>query len=208
MAAAVGKVARYLHAELVASTAGLDVRWRLDRQRLREDAQFDGLYCLLTNQPRAAAGRRAVFRAYKDQSAVEGRFRVLKQPPLQVRPLWLHQPRRLESLVFVVLVALFLFALIEREARRVVRASGQPFAGVRAEGRDKLPITAACLLELFAPLTVVKQQLRLAGAVIDLVTPATLSPPQAQVLARLGLPRPNEYLHASVTCHPAEGCGK
>lgn len=208
VAAAVAKVERYLQAELVASAEGLDVRWRLDRQRLREDAQFDGLYCLLTNQPRAAAGRRAVFRAYKDQSAVEGRFRVLKQPPIQVRPLWLHQPRRLESLVFVIMVALLLFALIEREARRVVRASGQPFAGVRAEGRDTLPVTATCLLELFAPLTVVKQQLRLAGEVVDLVTPATLSPPQAQVLARLGLPRPNEYLHATVTCHPAEGCGK
>jgi Domain of unknown function (DUF4277) len=208
VAAAVAKVERYLHAEVVATAGGPDVRWRLDRQRLREDAQFDGLYCLLTNQPGAVAGRRAVFRAYKDQSQVEGRFRGLKQPPLQVRPLWLHQPRRLESLVFVVLVALFLFALIEREARRVVRESGRVFSGVRAEGRDKLTITATCLVELFAPLTVVKQHLRLAGEVVELVTPATLSPPQAQVLARLGLPPPNEYLHATVTCHPAERCGK
>jgi transposase len=85
----------------------VDVRWHLHHAQLREQAQFDGLYCLLTNLS-AAAPLRAVFHHYKDQSLVEGRFRAVKQPPLQVRPLWLHQPQRIESLVFVVMVALVL----------------------------------------------------------------------------------------------------
>ena len=73
-----------------------------------------------------------------------------------MRPLWLHQPQRIESLVFVVMVALFLFALIEREARRVVRQSGQVFTGLRAEGRDHLRVTSTQLVEAFAPRTLVK----------------------------------------------------
>ncbi len=199
---AVAKVARYLRLEVTDGPRGLELRWQLDRERLREDEVFDGLYCLLTNQPEGEASRPEVFRQYKAQSNVEGRFRGVKHPPLQVRPLWLHQPKRIESLLFVVMVALFLFALIEREARRVVRESGQVFAGLRAEGRDKLPVTAERLLEAFAPLSLVKQRLRLGTETVELVTPATLSPIQEQILDRLGLMKPDAYLQPTITSYP------
>jgi hypothetical protein len=169
---------------------------------LREDAPFDGLYSLLTNLTPAAAPARTIFRRYKDQSLVEGRFRAVKHPPLQVRPLWLHQPQRIESLVFVVMVALFVFALIEREARRAVQQSGQPFTGLRAEGRDHLPVTSTQLIAAFAPLSLVTQRLRVADAVVDLRTPTTLTPIQAQILQRLRLPPPTAYLHPSITPYP------
>ncbi len=202
VAAAVAKVERYLQAEVIETATGLDVRWHLDHQHLHADAEVDGLYCVLTNEPAATVTQHAVFAAYKDQSTVEGRFRVIKTPPIQARPIWLHQPHRIESLVFVVMVALFLFALIEREARRVVQESGQVFTGVRPEGRDHLPITATCLLDVFAPLALIKQRLRVGDTVVDVVTPASLSPPQAQVLDRLGLLWPVQYIHAAVTPYP------
>jgi transposase len=199
---AVARVARYLRVEVTDGPPGLELRWQLDHERLREDEIFDGIYCLVTNQPEENASRQEVFRAYKAQSKVEGRFRGVKHPPLQVRPLWLHQPKRIESLLLVVMVALFLFALIEREARRVVRETGQVFTGLRPEGRDKLPVTAERLLEVFAPLGLVKQRLRLGTEVVELFTPATLSPIQAQILDRLGLMKPDAYLHPTITPHP------
>ncbi len=202
VAQAVAKVARYLQVEVTASSQRLALHWHLDREQLREDARFDGIYCLLTNQPEVDASRQEVFRAYKAQSKVEGRFRGVKHPPLQVRPLWLHQPKRIESLLFVVMVALFLFALIEREARRVVQETGQVFTGLRPEGRDKLPVTAERLFEVFAPLTLVKQRLRLGTEIVDLFTPATLSPIQAQILNRLKLIKPDAYLHPTITSYP------
>lgn len=203
VAAAVARVGRYLRAEVREADGRCSVHWRLDHARLREDAVFDGIYCLLTNCTAAQRDTRAVFRAYKGESAIEGRFRAVKQPPIQVRPLWLHQPRRIESLVFVAMVALFLFALIEREARRVVQASGRFFTGLRPEGRDKLPVTAARLFEVFAPLSLIKQRLPVDGTVTDVLTPATLSPIQAQILDRLGLIRPESYLHPAITPHPS-----
>ena len=201
-AQAVAKVSRYLQVEVTEGDQGLALHWQLDQKQLREDELFDGIYCLLTNQTEADASRQEVFGAYKAQSKVEGRFRSVKHPPLQVRPLWLHQPKRVESLLFVVMVALFLFALIEREARRVVQASGQVFTGLRPEGRDKLPVTAERLFEVFAPLSLVKQRLRLGPEMVGLVTPATLTPIQAQILDRLQLLQPDAYLQPTVTPYP------
>ncbi len=143
-----------------------------------------------------------MFAAYKDQIQVEQRFRVTKHPPLQVRPVWLHQPKRIASLIFVVMVALFLFALIEREARRVVQASGQVFIGLRAEGRDHLPVTARALLDAFAPLGLIQQRLRVGVEVVTVSAPTTLTAIQVQVLDRLTLMKPEAYLQPTFTPHP------
>jgi transposase len=196
------RVRPYLHATVSSTPQGLDVRWHLDRTRLREEAQFDGIYSVVTNLAPAEATSLEIFRLYKEQSQVERRFRAVKHPPLQVRPLWLHQPQRIESLVFVVLVALFLFALVEREARQVVQQSGQVFTGLRPEGRDHLPVTSEQLVAAFAPLTLVKQRLRVGDEVVDVLTPTTLSPIQAQILERLALMKPDIYLQPSITPHP------
>ena len=207
VAEAVAKGERYLRVTVVDAEHGLDVRWTLDHNQLAVDACFDGIYCLLTNETTAAADTPAVLRAYKEQSKVERRFRAVKQPPIQVRPLWLHQPQRIASLIFVVMVALYLFALIEREARRVVRETGAVFTGLRPDKRDHLPVTAERLIEVLTPLSLIKQRLRIGDDVVETRTTATLSPIQAQILDRLGLPRPDTYLHPSITSTPLEGCG-
>jgi transposase len=202
-AEAIARVAAFVHVSVTTSAQGLQLSWQLDHARLREEAQYDGLYSLLTNLRGQQAQSRTIFRHYKEQAVVEGRFKAFKHLPLQVRPLWLHQPQRLESLIFVVLVALFLFALIEREARRAVQQSGQVFVGLRAEGRDHLPVTSTQLLAAFAPLSLVKQRLRVADDRVDLLTPTTLTPIQAQILQRLHLPPPAVYLQPSITPYPA-----
>jgi transposase len=202
VADAVRKVRDYVQATVIEAPRGLAIRWGLDRARLREAAECDGIYALVTNLAPAEATAQGVFQEYKGQIQVERRFRVVKHLPLQIRPLWLHQPHRIESLVFVVMVALFLFALLEREARRVVRDSGQVFTGLRPEGRDQVPVTAERVFEVFAPLSLVKQCLRVGTALIETLTPATLSPIQAQLLDRLGLLPPVCYLQPSVTPHP------
>jgi hypothetical protein len=63
-------------------------------------------------------------------------------------------------------------------------------------------VTSAQLVEAFAPLTLVKQRLQVGPGVVAVLTPTTLSPPQAQILERLGLMTPDVYLHPTVTLHP------
>ena len=108
----------------------------------------------------------------------------------------------------MVLVALFRFALIEREARREVAQSGQVFADLPPEGRDHRPVTTAQLLAACAPLSLVKQRLRVGDEVVDVLTPTTHTPIQAQILQRLQLPPPTAYVQPSSTPCPPEGCGK
>jgi hypothetical protein len=62
--------------------------------------------------------------------------------------------------------------------------------GLRPEGRDHLPVTGAQLVAAFAPLSLITQRLRMGDEVVDLLTLTTLSPVQAQILARLGLMTP------------------
>jgi transposase len=201
VAAACAKVERYLNVTIAAVPQGFSVSWRLNRPALSEDAQFDGVYCLLTNDTTPTASVHRVFHDYKGQAKVEGRFRAVKAPPIQIRPVWLHQPQRIASLVFVVMVALFVFALIEREARRVVQHSGEPFRGVRPDRRDRLPITTPVLFDAFHSLTLLKQRLRVSDEIHDLVTPTTLNWVQIAILDRLGLVKPDAYLQPVISLH-------
>ena len=74
--------------------------------------------------------------------------------------------------------------------------------GARARGGrlDQLP--SAVARAAFAPLTLVKQRLRIGDARVDLLTPATLTPMQAQILPRLQLPPPTAYVQPSLTPYP------
>lgn len=197
VAAAIAKVAGYLTVSIDETAQGIAVSWRLNPQALAEEACFDGIYALLTNDTGIDASLHRVFHAYKGQPKVEGRFRALKSLPVQIRPLWLHQPKRIASLIFVVMVALFVFALIEREARRVVEGSGTSFAGIRPDRRDHLPVTTAVLFEAFSSLTLVKQRIQVGDQTHDLIVPTTLHWVQLAILERLRLPKPDDYLHTA-----------
>jgi len=185
------------------SAPTITVSWRLNHAALTEDAGFDGIYGLLTNDTSPEASLHRVFHDYKGQPKVEGRFHAIKALPIQVRPLWLHQPKRIASLIFVVMIALFIFALIEREARRAVRATGEPFRGVRPDGRDQLPITTPVLFDAFQSLTLVTQRLRVGDEIHDIVVPTTLNWVQRAILDRLGLITPDSYLQPVITLHPS-----
>ncbi len=203
VAVALAKVERYLSVTIAEVPPGLTLSWRLNRPALAEDAPFDGVYCLLTNDTTLTASVHRVFHDYKGQAKVEGRFRAVKALPIQIRPVWLHQPTRIASLIFVVMVALFVFALIEREARRVVQQTGEPFRGVRPDHRDQLPITTPVLFEAFHSLTLLKQRLRVSDEIHDLVTPTTLTWVQLAILNRLGLVKPDAYLQPVISLHPS-----
>ena len=61
-----------------------------------------------------------VWRLFKGQDDTEKQFQVLKSP-LTVRPIFLHTGRRIEGLVFVTLVALWVWSLCERYLARLAR---------------------------------------------------------------------------------------
>jgi len=57
---------------------------------------------------------REVFEGYKSQSSVEGGFRFLKDPLFFVSSLFLKKPSRIEALLMVMTLALFVYTIAQR----------------------------------------------------------------------------------------------
>ncbi|MGH3104037.1 MAG: IS1634 family transposase, partial [Gaiellaceae bacterium] len=86
-----------------------------ESEAIAEAERLDGRYCLVSNDNTLSADQ--LFAAYKRQHLVEGRFADFKGP-LAVRPVFLHNNRRIAALVGVISLALLLYGLVERTVRR------------------------------------------------------------------------------------------
>ena len=151
--------------------------WR-DEQAIAEASATDGIYALATNLPgRLSAGR--LLRLYKEQSIVERRHRDLKGP-LRVRPIFLQNVDRIDSLLSVVGLALLVFGLIEADLRRTLGEAGE-LDGLLPEGRPARP-TGRNVLAAFQGLGLTYGR---EGIVLDRLT-AT----QRRILELLGVPIP------------------
>lgn len=173
-----------------AQLAPLRLKWTLNRKRLQAEAQWDGVYSVLTNLPEETHAASAVLEIYKDQHQVEGRFRDLNQLPVRVRPLWLKRPDRLETLVFLIMLAVLVFALIERQVRRAIAQTGQKITGLMPEKRDTITPKGGRLLKAFDSLSVVKIE---QGHRVRYLL-SELSSVQRQIIQALGLAELSTYL--------------
>jgi len=90
--------------------------WWFDQDAIDAEAATDGWYALLTNLDASITAGEVLLR-YKGQEAVERRYGNLKGP-LAVAPMFLKNNRRIAALITVISLALLVFCLIEREARR------------------------------------------------------------------------------------------
>ena len=113
---------------------------------------------------------------FKRQEVVERRFKVVKGP-VQIRPIFLHKQERIEGLIFVAMIALLIYTILEMLCRR----AGQQ-------------ITARQVLEKFERLGAVYLQFS-DGSVLKL--PSALTPFQGQLIELLRFPGPEDYLRPS-----------
>jgi transposase len=115
--------------------------WHFDQDVLDTQAKADGWYALITNQDPAKADAAAVFLAYKGQPQVERRYSELKGP-LAVAPLFLHSNKRIAALLHVLMLALLIYSLIERQVRRALEREGSPdgrMTGLYPDNRRERP---------------------------------------------------------------------
>ena len=96
--------------------AALKFSYSYDAARAEEDAQYDGVYAIMTNLPPESHSTDEVFTSFKEQHHIETSHHQWKAP-IRLRPLFLKKIRRLESLVFVQFLALMCFYLVQRSYR-------------------------------------------------------------------------------------------
>jgi len=122
--------------------------WHFDQAALDAEAATDGWYALLTNLPKSVTAEQALAR-YKNQPGTsERRYHDLKGP-LAVAPMFLHANRRMTALIGVICLALLIYCLAERQARRNLAPAIKP-DGLYV-GRAAKP-TASLIFTTLAPL--------------------------------------------------------
>jgi transposase len=157
--------------ELSGTDRQLHLTFAIDRTALAQAQALDGKYLLGTNAPDLSASQALTL--FKAQDAAEKSNRTLKGP-LRIRPLYLQTDQRIESLVFITLLALLVRVLLQLRCRR---------AG--------LSVSVDRLLAAFASVAATELFFVDGSSLCQL---APLSAFQQQVLAALHFPSPSRYL--------------
>jgi transposase len=131
---------------------GFHLTWRINPQKLQRLKQLEGVYVLKTNLPSKRCPTAKALSTYKEQSQVERRFHHFKGP-LAVAPMFLEKPERMAGLLCVLVWALMVMALMERQTRRSLK--GKPLYGLYPENRPCPNPTGPAILKCFSTLCIV-----------------------------------------------------
>jgi transposase len=132
--------------------------WERNEEAIKKAASFDGVSLLCTNAPSKDLPANDALRKYKEQIGVEQAIDFIKSP-VQIRPTWLHLPKRIAGLTLLIMIAVLVAMLLEFEVRRLLKEQNKKIEGLRPEGRKDPAPTAKSLLRAFSDysLVVVKQ---------------------------------------------------
>ena len=165
--------------------------WGVKEEAVAAAECFDGIALLCTNVQEEQLSDGAAVAKYKEQVQVEQTIDFLKSP-IQVRPMWLHSPKRLAGLILLIMIVVLVATLLEHQVRRWVQESGQLLRGLMPERRDNPYPTARALLRAFEDYALV---LIMHSSGEDEVHYPTLRPVQQQVWDIMGLdPLPGQTL--------------
>ena len=155
------------------------LRWGVDSDALWQAMQRDGRYLLVTND--WSLSPQQILALYHQKDEVEKCARISKSE-LQVSPIYLHKDERIEAMLFINMLALLTYTVLERQARQ----SG-------------LQMTTRRIIEKLASLDVVETHCLDGSRLLRLVPvdeeQAVILSILAQVLSDLRLPRwPHPFL--------------
>jgi hypothetical protein len=100
------------------------LEWAIDVQAWERAEALDGYYVLLCSWPKEKASASDLLVRYKQEGTIERRFGDWKGP-LRVRPVFVTNNARMAALILLLHLALMIYCLIEREARRRLAERGR-----------------------------------------------------------------------------------
>jgi transposase len=126
--------------------------WQINAAALEQLKELEGVFVLKTNLSKHQHSIAKVLAKYREQSKVEKRFHHFKGP-LAVTPMFLQNPKRIAGLLIVLMWALTILALMERQVRKNLK--GKPMYGLYPENSPSPAPTGPRLIEKFATLCIV-----------------------------------------------------
>lgn len=97
------------------AVGGVNLHWQRDAVALAQVERKDGRYLLVTNDWSLA--HQEMLRLYREKDGVEKRFTVCKSD-LKLSPVYLHQDKRIASMLLLNMIALLAYTLLERQTRQ------------------------------------------------------------------------------------------
>jgi transposase len=109
-------VAHFVITDVQQTATGLmTLHWLPNTQALAQARRQDGRYLLVTNDE--ALSHREMFRLYRQKDGVETAFHICKSD-LKVSPLFLHQDQRIAAMLFINMLALLAYNLLQRQVQQ------------------------------------------------------------------------------------------
>lgn len=93
----------------------VSLHWIPNQQALAQARHRDGRYLLVTNDDSLSPVD--MFRLYREKDGVETCFHVLKSD-LKISPLFLHKDKRISSMIFINMVALLAYNMLQHQAQQ------------------------------------------------------------------------------------------
>src|SRR5215213_5662111 len=131
----------------------LTLCWHVDQEGLTRLEALEGVFLLKTNLAKKTHPSVEVLRTYRGQIQVERRIGNVKGP-LAVAPMFLKNPKRMAGLLYVLVWALMVMSLMERQVRREL--GDEPMYGLYPENRPSRAPTGVRLIEAFEYLCVIQ----------------------------------------------------
>lgn len=166
------RIKKYFRVEVTGEYGNLSLNWSLDNETMERDKALDGKYILVSSRRFSSAEE--MFLRYKERNRVEQRISNLKGN-LRVRPVFLEREERIASLVFVIVLSLLVFSIVEALCRR--------------GGLTKM--TARAAFGCFEHLSLMRFRFKDGSS---LVVVGELLPVQDAILNAMCLPRPQAYV--------------
>ena len=154
--------------------------WSFDESLVTADEANDGYSAIVTTVPLTTHNADTVFTMFREQNLVEHVNRQFKGP-LAVRPVFLHSPERVEALVFLLMISLMVYFLVQRTYRE-----NTPQDAPEKERRT----TTATILTAFRSYAILIDHNPL-GRVVNATR---LTTRQREILRRLNFPSPAQTL--------------
>lgn len=135
----------------------LRLTWAVDEAAVSAAERLDGYYVLLTSWPGEKADASGLLCRWKGEWQIERRFSDWKGP-LKVRPVFVTSNRRMAALVLLLHLALMIYCLLEREARRALAREGLQKVGRLLAGHVDAAPTGENILLAFEHLFLLIEQ--------------------------------------------------
>jgi len=155
--------------------------WGLNAKAVERWEQLEGAYILKTDYPIRQYPTASILGEYKSQICVEQRMHYLKGP-LAVAPMFLEKPERIAGMLCIVVWALIVLSLMERQVRRSLQ--GKPMYGLYPENRPSPAPTGPSILNAFSTLCIVIVK----SGTTQRRQLAEMTPVQQKLIKLLGIP--------------------